>query len=250
MAVAEIAIFDLETTIPSVKGETQEIIEFGVIFVDPCSWQETRSYTTLVHSKKITEKSVKCNHITLEMVANSPSFAEVAATIYQSLHNKVWMGHNLIGFDIPVLEKSFRLLNLDPPTPLCVIDTLPLLRKICKDRIKNFQLATFGLRYRLGEEQHRSIDDCRMNLDVMKNSALAHLVEQFGLIVSPDNTAHLTSKPRQTKQIKGIFFLLSFFLYYHFFFWIKFLTFSFFFFFLIHFSLILFRTKWRRSCNY
>ena len=67
---------------------------------------ERQSYSTLVHSKNVNEKSIACNGITQDMLDHAPPFREVADIIFKLLHGQVWMGHNIVNFDLPVRDKS------------------------------------------------------------------------------------------------------------------------------------------------
>lgn len=201
----QLVFWDLETTIPSHSGQAQEIIEFGSLSVDPCTFAELSTYQTLVHSLLITQRSVDCNHITAAMVSDAPSFAQVASAIFRALDGHVWAGHNLAQFDIPILEKAFARAGLPPPRPLLVIDTLLFVRRRYKGRTQDLKLATLGARFGLGVEAHRSLEDCRMNLDAFRNIALAYILERdFGLVAFPDQSVLF-----YPDQLKALFRLPS-----------------------------------------
>ena len=86
----EVVFYDLETTIPAT-----DIIEFGGIVLDKTGLFERESYSTLIKSEKITPRSTECNGITLDMVKNSPTFAEIADNIFNILDGRIWAGHNI-----------------------------------------------------------------------------------------------------------------------------------------------------------
>jgi DNA polymerase III epsilon subunit family exonuclease len=174
----EIVFFDLETTIPQSKGEKADVIEFGAIVLDKVGLYEKESYSTLLHSEKISEKSIKCNGITAQMVANSPSFSEVADKIYDVLNNRIWAGHNIRKFDIPRIIESYKKIDKEPPQSAAVIDTLPLLRGAFGKRAGDLQLASLGNYFGLGQERHRAIEDCRMNIEVLKNCSMILFLEE------------------------------------------------------------------------
>jgi DNA polymerase III epsilon subunit-like protein len=90
-APLEIVFLDVETTIPSRKGEQFELIEFGAVILASEGFYEVFSFSTLVRPADptlITPKSVACNGITQEACAGAPSFDEVADRIYKVLHGK------------------------------------------------------------------------------------------------------------------------------------------------------------------
>ncbi len=169
----EIVFYDLETTIPQT-----DMIEFGAIVLDGVSFVEIESYSTLIRSDRITQLSIDCNGITPEMVAAAPAMVEVAEKIYSMLDGRVWAGHNINRFDNPVIRKSFARIGMKPPKPLACIDTYPLLRSTFAGRTDGMSLAALGQHFGLGEEKHRSLDDCRMNIEVIKSVGMTLLLEQ------------------------------------------------------------------------
>lgn len=86
---AEIAFFDVETTIPTRPGQGFALLEFGGILVCPRKLVELESYSTLVRPADlslITMLSVRCNGITKDAVASAPTFADIADKVYDFLH--------------------------------------------------------------------------------------------------------------------------------------------------------------------
>merc|ERR1719197_1462120 len=134
--MTEIVVFDLETTIPAT-----DIIEIGLIRIDAIRYFELGSYATLLHSDKITTRSVQCNGITDSMVANAPTFEQVADVIFDMFDGKVWCGYNIIAFDIPKLENAFNVIGRTPPKATRVIDVFPLLRATFGKRAGDMKLA-------------------------------------------------------------------------------------------------------------
>lgn len=85
----EIAFFDVETTVPTRPGQGFTILEFGSILVCPRKLEELESYSTLVRPadlSSISSLSVRCNGITRDAVVASPTFQEIADTVYDILH--------------------------------------------------------------------------------------------------------------------------------------------------------------------
>ena len=169
----EVVFYDLETTIPAT-----DIIEFGGIVLDKTGLFERESYSTLIKSEKITPKSTECNGITLEMVKDSPTFAEVADNIFNILDGRIWAGHNIIRFDNKCIDDAFRKIGRPAPKPAGIIDTLPLLRSTFGPRAGNMKMASLGNYFGLGQERHRAIEDSRMTLEVLKNCAMTMFLEE------------------------------------------------------------------------
>lgn len=169
----ELVFFDLETTIPAT-----DIIEFGAIVLDKDGLYEKESYSTLIWSDKITDQSVECNGITREMLKDAPKLAEVADSIYNILNGRIWAGHNIINFDIPRINESFKRIVRTEPRPSAIIDTLPLLRSSFGRRAGSLGLASLGNYFGLGQERHRSLEDVRMNIEILKNCSMIMFLEE------------------------------------------------------------------------
>ncbi len=169
-------LYDIETTIPPT-----DIIEFGGIVLDESGLFEIESFSTLIRSDRINDKSVNCNGITLAMVADAPTFAEVADRIFAIMDGQIWVGHNIKSFDNTHIKKAFARIGRKPPEPTLCIDTLPLLRRTFGKRAGDMKMASLGSYFGLGQERHRAIEDCRMTIDVLKNcSTVMFLEEEVG----------------------------------------------------------------------
>eukprot|EP01105_Mastigella_eilhardi_P006576 TRINITY_DN1810_c0_g1_i1.p1 TRINITY_DN1810_c0_g1~~TRINITY_DN1810_c0_g1_i1.p1 ORF type:complete len:469 (-),score=147.55 TRINITY_DN1810_c0_g1_i1:1395-2633(-) len=193
---AQIVFYDLETTIPSGLFKEYDIIEFAAVVLDKTSFEELECYSTLIYSDKVTPRSVEANHITQEMLVGLPRFEEVADRIHQIMHGKLWAGHNIDKFDNVRIRESFARINRPAPECCGSIDTLPLLAKLVQNRAGNLKLATLGRFFKLGEEQHRSESDIRMNIAVLKNCALTHVLEvNYGETQTVGITTSTTAPP-------------------------------------------------------
>nr|XP_010917320.2 protein NEN1 [Elaeis guineensis] len=176
----EIAFFDVETTVPGRgSGEGHSLLEFGAIV---CSRRlvEVGSYSTLIRPtdlSAISAVSIRCNGITAETVASAPSFLEVADEVFSILHGRVWAGHNIVRFDCPRIREAFAEIGRDPPEPKGIIDTLPLLTQRFGRRAGNMKMASLASYFGLGQQKHRSLDDVRMNLEVLKYCATVLFLE-------------------------------------------------------------------------
>ncbi|KAJ4750589.1 hypothetical protein LUZ62_084994 [Rhynchospora pubera] len=176
----EIAFFDTETTVPSRKGESYSLLEFGAILVCPKRLVEVFSYSTLIKPADldaISVASVRCNGITRESVGSAPTFADVADTVYAILHGRVWAGHNIVRFDCPRIKEAFSEIGRTSPEPKGLIDTLPLLTQRFGRRAGDMKMASLATYFGLGRQSHRSLDDVRMNLEVVKNCATVLFLE-------------------------------------------------------------------------
>uniref|UniRef100_A0A7S3Z1Y8 Exonuclease domain-containing protein n=2 Tax=Lotharella globosa TaxID=91324 RepID=A0A7S3Z1Y8_9EUKA len=180
-----IAFFDLETTVHRRKGDTPAVIEFGAILLDQKALYEKQVFSTLIKPRTgpnvapITERSANINGITENMVQNSPTFADVADTIFRMLDGNIWAGHNIKGFDNPRITEEFRAIGRVPPRPSGMIDTYHLLkRSFGKARAGNLRLNTLGKHFGLGDERHRALADVGLNIEVLKSCATVIFLEK------------------------------------------------------------------------
>jgi hypothetical protein len=169
----ELVFFDLETTIPPT-----DIIEFGAIILDKDGLYEKESYSTLIWSDKVDDRSIKCNGITQEMLKDAPKFAEVADAIYNVLNGRIWAGHCINRFDIPHINKAFKKIGRPAPTPVSTIDTCLLLQGTFGKRAGDLKLDSLGSYFGLGKERHRSLEDIKMNIEILKSCSTIMFLEQ------------------------------------------------------------------------
>ncbi|XP_073269814.1 protein NEN1-like [Primulina huaijiensis] len=176
----EIAFFDVETTVPTRPRQGFAILEFGAILVCPRKLVELHSYSTLVRPSDlshISSLSVRCNGITRDAVVSAPSFADIADVVYEILHGRIWAGHNILRFDCARIREAFSEINRPPPEPKGTIDSLALLTQKFGRRAGDMKMATLATYFGLGQQTHRSLDDVRMNLEVLKYCATVLFLE-------------------------------------------------------------------------
>ncbi|VVB17612.1 unnamed protein product [Arabis nemorensis] len=201
---SEIAFFDVETTIPFRPGQGYAILEFGSILVCPKKLVELRNYSTLVRPSNlnlITARSVKCNGIKREDVESEPTFADIADTVYDILHGRIWAGHNILRFDCLRIREAFAEIGRDSPEPKGTIDSLALLTQRFGRRAGDMKMATLAAYFGLGNQTHRSLDDVRMNFEVLKYCATVLFLESSlpdELVENSVTTTPETSSRRRT----------------------------------------------------
>ncbi|KAJ9140493.1 hypothetical protein P3X46_031134 [Hevea brasiliensis] len=177
---SEIVFFDLETTVPTRTGQGFAILEFGAILVCPRNLEELRSYSTLVqpvNPSLISSLSVRCNGITADAVNSAPTFADIADTVYDILHGRIWAGHNITRFDCVRIREGFAEIGRTPTEPKGIIDSLALLTQRFGRRAGDMKMASLATYFGLGKQTHRSLDDVRMNLEVLKYCATVLFLE-------------------------------------------------------------------------
>ncbi|KAL2905997.1 Protein NEN4 [Bienertia sinuspersici] len=182
--VPEIVFFDIETTVPNRAGPGQErrfwILEFGAIVICPQKLVEIDSYCTLIKPGDLSVvalRSTRSDGITRQAVIKAPTFEEVADNIYQVLHGRIWAGHNIQRFDCLRIKEAFAEIGRPAPQPLGMIDSLGVLTDKFGRRAGDMKMATLANYFGLGQQKHRSLDDVRMNLEVLKNCATVLFLE-------------------------------------------------------------------------
>ncbi|CAM0878621.1 unnamed protein product [Alopecurus aequalis] len=183
---AEIAFFDLETSVPQRAGQGYALLEFGAILVCPRRLVEVACYATLVRPTDLGVVSTRCNGITRDAVAAAPSFLAVADAVYDLLHGRVWAGHNILRFDLPRIREAFNEIGRSPPEPKGMIDTLTLLTQRFGRRAGDMKMASLANYFGLGRQKHRSLDDVRMNLEVLKYCATVLFLESAKTAMNRD----------------------------------------------------------------
>jgi hypothetical protein len=90
---------------------------------------------------------------------------------------RVWAGHNIQRFDCPRLREAFAGIGRPAPEPAGVIDSLNVLAADFGRRAGDLKMATLATYFGIGKQKHRSLDDARMNLEVLKHCATVLLLE-------------------------------------------------------------------------
>ncbi|CAD6212567.1 unnamed protein product [Miscanthus lutarioriparius] len=208
----EIAFFDVETSVPQRAGQGYALLEFGAILVCPRRLVEVASYATLVRPadpvSAVSAASVRCNGITRDAVsgrrpsATLPTQSTTSSTGYEPHRDRnghirciafmgvgncshpshmderrVWAGHNIVRFDSARIREAFSEIGRSPPQPKGMIDTLPLLTQRFGRRAGDMKMASLANYFGLGRQRHRSLDDVRMNLEVLKYCATVLFLE-------------------------------------------------------------------------
>lgn len=105
-----ICFFDLETT--GVQVAKDRIVELAVLKVNPNGSEEMKRW--LVNPEMpIPPETTAIHGISDEMVANAPTFKEIAKEVHQLLKGCDLGGYNLIRFDVPLLAEEFLRAEVD-----------------------------------------------------------------------------------------------------------------------------------------
>ncbi|XP_050204967.1 protein NEN4 [Mercurialis annua] len=206
----EIVFFDLETTVPNNKssGGRFRVLEFGAIIVCPRKLVELESYTTLIRPKDLSVvalRSGRTDGITRKAVADAPEFEQVADKIFGILNGRIWAGHNIRRFDCVRIKEAFAEIGRDPPVPVGMIDSLGVLGQKFGRRAGNLKMATLADYFGLGQQKHRSLEDVRMNLEVLKHCATVLFLESNIPSLSNENWKNscstITTRSRSNAKV-------------------------------------------------
>ena len=104
------AFFDIESTGLNVSKD--RIIELCIIKVNPNGSTETKTWL-LNPDYPISEEAESIHGISKEMIADKPTFKQVAKDIYRFLNNCDLAGYNSNRFDIPMLVEEFLRAGID-----------------------------------------------------------------------------------------------------------------------------------------
>lgn len=105
-----ICFFDLETT--GINVASDRIVEIAILKVFPNGNKE--SYTWRVNPEMPIPKQASDIHgITDEMVANEPTFKELAPKVHQMIKDSDLGGYNSNRFDIPLLAEELLRADID-----------------------------------------------------------------------------------------------------------------------------------------
>ena len=105
-----IIFFDLETT--GVNITQDRIVELSYIKVMP-DGQEISKTRRINPERPIPPEATAVHHITDEMVANEPTFRQVAKSLAEIFRGCDFGGFNSNRFDIPMLDEEFHRANVD-----------------------------------------------------------------------------------------------------------------------------------------
>lgn len=203
MREAPLVCFDLETTVPKKNGHPL-LLEFGCVDVNAQGLYEVGAWSTLFRPSTlsaVTQRSVAVNGITQSMIEDAPSFAQQADKVYQRLHQRRWCGHNIVGFDIPVLKRAFEAIGHPMPEDAGIIDTYRMVRTSpYSNRAGYNTLDALGQYTGQGVQRHRAIDDCRLTLSVLKSfCARLYLEETMPTLFPP-----IAAKPKKAARALGL----------------------------------------------
>ncbi len=157
---SDYTVVDLETT--DRDAQHCDIVEVAAVRIR--QGKETEAYSQLVRPtlEPISAEAEKTHHIGPEMVADAPTFEEIAPALHAFLGQDLLVAHNGLAFDFRILRRRFRDAGMTFD-PLC-FDTLLFARQLYADHptIKRCRLEDLASAH--GVEigtAHRALDDTR-----------------------------------------------------------------------------------------
>ena len=190
-----IIFFDTETTGLNVVSD--RIVQIGAIKMLPEG--NTEEKNVLINpGMPIPPESTEIHGITDEMVKNAATFDKVSRSMLEWFRGCDLAGHNICGFDIPIIAEEFSRCGITfPDESNSFIDTYKL------EKIVNSQgLEACYKRYtgkELGEEAHDALADSRASMEVFLAQKEMHDL--------PDNAAELEVLANDgQKRIRNIYY--------------------------------------------
>lgn len=123
-----IAFFDLETT--GLSTSHDRIVEISVLRVNTDGTEEQRTWL-LNPEMPISDEASSVHGYTDEMVADKPTFRQMAPEIAKFLSNCDLAGYNILKFDLPLLVEEFLRVDCEfDPKSRSLIDVMNIFMKM------------------------------------------------------------------------------------------------------------------------
>ncbi|QUV99378.1 UvrD-helicase domain-containing protein [Chloracidobacterium sp. MS 40/45] len=157
---SDYTVVDLETT--DKDAHHCDVVEVAAVRIR--QGKETEAYSQLVRPtlEPISAEAEKTHHISPEMVADAPTFGEIAPALHAFLGQDLLVAHNGLAFDFRILRRRFRDVGLTFDHPC--FDTLLFARQLYADHptIRRCRLEDLAQAHGIGiGTAHRALDDTR-----------------------------------------------------------------------------------------
>lgn len=160
----EIVFFDLEWA-------ENHIVEIDVIMVIAKTLDVLAKWEKLIKPdySVISAFKDRKNGITCELLETADTFLNLYSQIYKIFNGKIWIGHNIVKSDIPSLMSDLKkCAKTLLPKPKYTIYTCVWLTVNFGVRTSDMKLDTLCKYFALNKQNHRSVHDCLLNLEVFK----------------------------------------------------------------------------------
>jgi DNA polymerase-3 subunit epsilon len=184
-----LAFVDLETT--GATANFDRITEIGIVAVDDEGISE---WSTLVNPETAIPGFIQAmTGITEAMVADAPTFDQVAADVIERLRGRLFIAHNA-RFDYGFLKTEFGRVGREfRPTVLC---TVKLSRKLHPEHRKHNLDALIERHGLHVDGRHRALADAQLIHQFWNQAQASHPAEHFAAILK-----ELTARPSLPSHI-------------------------------------------------
>lgn len=161
---AALAVVDVETTgLDPRRGH--RVCEVAILRFD--GGEPTASWQQLVNPQRPIEPGAyQVNGISEEMVADAPTFAEIAPQVVELTRGAILVGHN-VWFDTRFLAAELDCLGQPPIIPPACLDTLSLARALLDLPRYSLTAVSSALRVRAAGRAHRALADATLTWGVL-----------------------------------------------------------------------------------
>ncbi len=158
-----LVIFDFETT--GLDTSSDRIIEIGAVSVLGSGKLEEFSYL-VDPGVEVSERITEVTGITTAMLQGKPKLEEVLPSFFEFVGDGILVAHNA-EFDYAFLRSESDRLGIEFELPcFCTLKMARALLPELERKNLDFLADHYGLSF---ESRHRSIGDCKVTLEVMKN---------------------------------------------------------------------------------
>lgn len=158
-------IIDFETT--GTNTGTDRIVQVGALKVESTLLKVLANKETLINPMIPIPKAASDIHgITDEMVKDSPTFAQIARSLYDFLLDSDIAGFNILNFDVPLLAAEFERVGIIWPLPgTFFIDAYVIFAE--KEK-RDLSAAVQFYTGKSHEGAHGAAADCKGTLEVIR----------------------------------------------------------------------------------
>lgn len=167
MDAADVVVFDTETT--GTDPSRDEIVEIAAA---RCGWNGVQAEFRALIAPSRTVGAAEAVHGYSDafLAEHGRPAPEVLSEFLAFCGGSVLAGHNLAGFDIPILEARLAACGLSLPPPVRSYDTLDISRRLL--RLPRYTLADLAVHFRLNSEPtHKAMDDVRATVELLRELA-------------------------------------------------------------------------------
>ncbi len=164
-----VVVFDTETT--GLDTSHDEIVEIAAA---RCGWAgiEAEFHALITPARPVGDSEAIHGYSDEYLASHGRPAVEVLPDFLAFCSGHVLLGHNLIAFDIPILEARLNTCGLRLPERVRCFDTLDISRRLV--RLPSYRLtelaAYFGLQT---EPTHKAMDDVRATVELLEKLAQA-----------------------------------------------------------------------------